>query len=173
MHDPTPSQATPALDKGAVAIGGDNYGNINTGTIINIHGDDIEKNLEVARTVLAASLLAPPLDAQRKADIVDYYRGIALTLSEAAAVLRQGQIPHGKCGEMLGHAQMLVATIGDVIGQAQAVALAEKLLDSCRVEAFGHQFMNLPPAERDAKFGELDEAAGYFRAAADALRLRR
>jgi hypothetical protein len=173
LPEPIPSPSAPALGNSAVAVGGDNYGTINTGLIVNIHGDDIEKNLQVARTVLAASLLAPPLDPQHKADIVDFYHRIAQTLIDAAAALRQGQIPHGKCGEMLYHAQTLAATIGDVIGQPQAAALADKLLDSYRVEAFGHQFMNLPPAERDAKFGELDEAAGYFRAAADALRLRR
>jgi hypothetical protein len=157
----------------AVMVGGDNYSTINTGVIINIHGDVIEKNVEIARTILAASLLAPPLDAQRKADIVDYYRSIAQTLSDAAQALRQGDIPHGKCGEMLGYAQMLVATIGDVIGRDQAAALSGKLMESYQVEAFGHQFMHLPPAERDARFGELDEAAGYFRAAAASLRLRR
>ena len=40
-------------------------------------------------------------------------------------------------------------------------------------ESFGHQFMHLPQAERDAKFGVLDEAAGYFRAAARSLQVRR
>jgi hypothetical protein len=162
-----------AVGAQGVAIAGANYGAINTGVIIHIHGDDIEKNREVARTILAATLLSPPLDPQRKKAIAGYYRRIAKTLSEAAEALRQGIVPHGKCGEMQGYAQQLPTEIGDVIGQPQAAALSQKLMESYAVEHFGEQFMHLPQAERDAKFGELDEAAGYFRAAARSLQVRR
>lgn len=157
----------------AVVVGGDNFGTINTGVIVNIHGDDIQKNREIARAILAASLLAPPLDPKRKQRIARYYRAIAKTLVEAAEALRQGVVPHGKCGEMLGYAQQLPVEIGDVIGQEQAEALSQKLMESYQVESFGHQFMHLEKAERDAKFGMLDEAAGYFRAAARSLQIRR
>lgn len=167
-----PSGAAAAGDR-AVAVSGDNYGTINTGVIVNIHGDDIEKNRDVARTILAATLLAPPLDPKRRKAIAGYYRAIARTLAEAAAALRQGVVPHGKCGEMLGYAQQLPAELGDVIGQQQAAALSQKLMESYAVEHFGGQFMHLPHAERDAKFGGLDEAAGYFRAAARSLQVRR
>lgn len=159
--------------RGGVAVHRDNYGTINTGVIVNIHGDNIEINRDVARAIFAASLLAQPLDPQRKADVVAYYLRIATTLGEAAESLRQRIVPHGKCGEMLGYAKTLVESIGDVIGPEQAEALAEKLMLSYRVESFGQQFMHLPDAERNAKFGELDEAAGYLRAAADSLRMRR
>jgi hypothetical protein len=168
-----PPQGTTTIGNHAVAIGGNNVGTINTGVIVNISGDDIEKNIDVARMILAASLLAPPLDPARKANVADYYLRIATTLSEAADALRRGVVPHGKCGEMRFHAEHLPETIGDVIGPTQATALSCKLMESYKVESFGYQFMSLPPAERDAKFGGLDEAAGYFRAAADALRLRR
>jgi hypothetical protein len=157
----------------AVVVGGDNHGTINTGVIVNIHGDDIERNRDIARTILAATLLAPPIDAARKKAITAYYRAIAKTLGEAARALREGTVPHGKCGEMLGYAQQLPAELGDVIGQQQAAALSRKLMESYAVEHFGGQFMHLPQAEREAKFGGLDEAAGYFRAAARSLQLRR
>jgi hypothetical protein len=164
---------TGSLGNGAVAVSGDNYGPINTGVIVNIHGDDIERQRDAARVILAATLLAPPLDAQRKKAIARYYRGIAKTLSDTARALRQGTIPHGKCGEMLGYAHQLPAEIGDVIGQAQAAALADKLLESYRLEHAGDDLDGLSPAERDARFGLLDEAAGYFRAAARSLQVRR
>lgn len=163
---------TISLGERAVAIQGDNLGSINTGVIINIHGDDIEKNRDVARTILAATLLAPPLEPKRKKAIASYFRAIAKTLVEAAEALRQGVVPHGKCGEMLHYAHRLPAELGAWIGQAQAEALAQKLMESYNVESFGHQFMHLPAAERDAKFGTLDEAAGYFRAAARSLQVR-
>lgn len=87
--------------------------------------------------------------------------------------MRQGTVPDGKCGEMLSYAHELAMAIGDVIGQEQAAALSRKLLESYQVESFGHQFMHLPTIERNAKFGGLDEAAGYFRAAARSLQVRR
>jgi hypothetical protein len=168
-----PVSATVVSGDGAVAVGGDNQGTINTGVIVNIGGDDIEKNRAIARTILAATLLAPPLDPARKRAIARYYRAIAKTLTEAAEALRHGVIPHGKCGEMLGYAHQLPAELGDVIGQQQAAALSQKLLESYAVERFGHPFMHLPKPERDAKFGLLDEAAGYFRAAVRSLQVHR
>lgn len=99
---------------GAVALGGDNHGSINTGVIVNIHGDGIERDLGIARTILAATLLAPPLDKQRKRAITASYRAIAKTLSEAAQAPRDGVVPYGKCGEMLDYAQQLPAELGDV-----------------------------------------------------------
>lgn len=157
----------------AVAVGRANHGPINTGVIVNIHGYDIEKSRQIARSVLAATLLAPSLDLKGKKAIGRYFRGIAKTRSAAAEALRQGEVPHGKCGEMLGYAQQLPAELGDVIGQEQAEALSQKLMESYAVEHFGAQFMHLPQAEREAKFGGLDEAAGYFRAAARSLQVRR
>jgi hypothetical protein len=169
------AQGPGAMAVGAqgVGIAGANYGTINTGVIVNIGGDDIEKNREIARTVLAATLLSPPLERKRKQAIARYYREVAKTLADAAESLRQGVVPHGKCGEMLGHAQQLPAVIGDVIGREQAEALSRKLLEAYQVEQFGVQYMGMPRAERDAKFGQLDEAAGYFRAAARALQVKR
>ena len=161
-----------ASGEAAVAVGGANLGTINTGVIVNIHGDDIQRNRAIARAILAATLLAPPLDAARKKAITAYYRAIAKTLGEVANALRAGTVPHGKCGEMLGYAQQLPAVLGDMIGQPQAAALAQKLMESYAVEQFGVQFMHLPQAERDARFGGLDEAAGYFRAAARSLLVR-
>ena len=106
---------TISLGERAVAIQGNNQGSINTGVIINIHGDDIEKNRDVARTILAATLLAPPLEPKRKKAIASYYRAIAKTLVEAADALRQGVVPHGKCGEMLHYAHRLPAELGDFV----------------------------------------------------------
>jgi hypothetical protein len=111
-----------------VAVGGDNYGPINTGIIINIHGDDIQRQREASRVILAATLLAPPLDPARKKAVAGYYRRIAKTLTETAKGLRAGTIPHSRCGEMLGYAHELPAALGDVIGQEQAKALLDRRL---------------------------------------------
>jgi hypothetical protein len=107
---------TVTLSERSVAVGGNNYGPINTGVIINIRGDDIEKQREVSRFILAATLLAPSLDPERKKAGAGYYRRIAKTLTETAKGLRAGTIPHGRCGEMLGYAHELPAALGDVIG---------------------------------------------------------
>lgn len=171
--EPQPASRAGSLGERAVAVGGNNFGTINTGVIVQIGGDDIERNTQIARTVFAATLLAPPLEPKRKKAIASYYRAIAKTLVEAAEALRQGAVPHGKCGQMLGYAQQLPREIGDVIGQEQAMELSRKLMESYRVEHFGGQFMHLPHTERDAKFAGLDEAAGYFRAAARSLQVRR
>jgi len=161
-----------------VAVQGDNFAAINTGSIsthivLQIQGDDAEKNLAAARAVLQATLQAAPVDPARKAAIIDYYQAIAQTLEGAADELRQGRIPHGRCGELRGHAEQLPLVVGDVIGPDMARAIADKLLECYEVERFGSRFMGLPPAQRNEKFALLDDAAGYLRAAGQALRVRR
>ena len=168
----TPRAGAASLGNQAVVVSGDNLGSINTGVIINISGDGFEKNLAIGRTILAAALLAPPLDEKRKKAITAIFRAIAKTLTEAASALREGQIPSGKCGELLYYSQQLPSALGDVFGAEQAAALSQKLQESYNVEGFGYQYMQLPEAERNVKFGVLDEAAGYFRAAARSLVLR-
>lgn len=169
------AQGQNAMAVGAhgVGIGGNNSGLVNTGVILNIQGDDVERYLELARAINAASLLAPPMDAARVQRITEYYNNIALTLDESAAVLKQRVVPHGKCGELYGYAMNLPADIGDAIGVEQARAFAEKLKESYQIESFGSQFFHLPQNEMEAKFAQLEEAAGYFRAAAKSLRVRR
>ncbi|MEO7703419.1 MAG: hypothetical protein ABIV92_02140 [Thermoflexales bacterium] len=161
-----------AVGAGGIGIGGNNSGNI-AQIVVNIHGDDADKQVEIARATLAATLLAPPAEAARKQAISAYYLDIAGTLHEAAEALRHLQVPHGTCGQMLFHADQLPGVVGDFIGQELASALQAKLRESYSLEAFGAQYFGLPPAEREVKFGQLDEAAGYFEAAARAIRVRR
>lgn len=183
---PEPSAAPPpaslSLGSSAVGVQGDNLAAINTGTIttnvvLQFSGDDVEKNLAVARAILQVTLQAAPVDPQRKAELMAYYDASARTLEEAAEELRQGRIqgriPHGRCGALRGHAEQLPLVAGDVIGPDMADVIARKLLECYEVERFGTRFMHLPPAERDEKFALLDDAAGYLRAAGQALRVRR
>lgn len=180
MPNPSaPQSPVPAsLGISAVAVQGDNLAPINTGTIstnvvLQITGDDAEKNVAVARAVLQATLQAAPVDPQRKAELMAYYSAIAQTLEEAAQELREGRIPYGHCGALRGHAEQLPLVAGDVIGPDIAAAIATKLLECYEVERFGTRFMHLPSAERHEKFALLDDAAGYLRAAGQALRVRR
>jgi hypothetical protein len=93
--------STDASDDRIVTIGKDCYGMISTGTLVNIHGDDTDKNRDIAHTVLAASLLAASLNPKPKNAIARYYRAIAKTLTEAAEALRQIMVAHGNCNEIL------------------------------------------------------------------------
>lgn len=175
---PNLDDASTVLGTAAVAVQGDNLAPINTGSItthvvLQIQGDDAEKNVAVARALLQATLQAAPVDPARKAALIDYYNAIAQTLEEAADELRQGRIPYGHCGALRGHAEQLPLVAGDVIGPDMAEAIAAKLLECYEVERFGTRSMHLPPAERDEKFALLDDAAGYLRAAGQALRVRR
>ena len=179
---PNPPTDLPPISAGlgtaAVAIDGDNLAPVNTGTIsttvvLQITGDDVEKNVAVARALLQATLQAAPVDPQRKAELVAYYAAISQTLEEAAQELREGRIPYGLCGALRGHAEQLPLVAGDVIGPDMASAVGAKLLECYDVERFGARFMHLAPAERDEKFALLDDAAGYLRAAGQALRVRR
>jgi len=170
--------ASTALGTAAVSVQGDNLAPINTGSstthvVLQIKGDDAEKNVAVARALLQTTLHAAPVDPARKAVLIDYDNAVAQGLEEATDELRQGHIPYGRCGAFRGHAEQLPLVAGDVIRPDLAAAIAARLLECSEDERFGTRCIHLLPAERDEKFALLDDAAGYLRAAGQALRVRR
>ena len=83
MPNPSAPQSPVPTSLGiaAVAVQGDNLAPINTGTIstnvvLQITGDDAEKNVAVARAILQATLQATlqaaPVDPQRKAGLMPF-----------------------------------------------------------------------------------------------------
>jgi len=131
--------------------------------------------MEIIGTLLAFAKgvfgLKSSIDAsnREKADrVAGYMDAVAKTISDAATELRLGKIPHGKCGEMAGHASMFEATVSGVVDAARARMLADQLQSVYDIERAHAELQNALHA--DKKIAELDEAAGLLRAFAASLR---
>jgi hypothetical protein len=89
-------------------------------------------------------------------------------MAAVAQSIHQGQIPHGKCQQMLVFSQTLVETIGDEIGKAKAQAFALQLAKAYEVELILSQLGS--GKERDDQLADLDKISGVFEATAISIR---
>jgi hypothetical protein len=129
--------------------------------------DKVDLNVSVAKTIYYSAVSLRSQSPARRKQVAGYLRGIAMTINAAVAELSAGQPAHGKCGEMLGHASLLVGEIGDLIGIDKARMLEAKLREAYDVETFLQIYQQ--PAERADRFGQLAFAAGFYNAAAAAV----
>ena len=102
----------------------------------------------------------------RKQKVAEFIGGIAQIIEVTSAALKQGIYPHGSCQELLAHAEHMVQAVGDLIGEAKAAALADRLKEVWQIEKLYGQLQSAPPEQRDRSLGTLDQAAGLFRATA-------
>jgi hypothetical protein len=142
-----------------------------TDVILSLAGDEINRQLEIARLIRLELAAAQPVQSDRKQQIEAYLNGIAQTLEDCVPVLKQRCVPHGKCGELQFHAQNLSGMVGDLIGPTRADAFKQQLIAAHEIEIFGAHHFNLPQSEMDAVFDQLLYAAGYFRAAGSSLKV--
>ena len=107
----------------------------------------------------------------RTARVADYFSNLAQTIEDTSAYLKKGVYPHGECAELRFHADKMVSTIGDLIGNDKAQEYANKVLDVWEIERMHGELMSVSEAEKQEKLKVLDEAAGYFRGVSAHLRV--
>jgi hypothetical protein len=90
---------------------------------------------------------APSLTASRKAEVADYFDHVGVCLEAVHDSLQHDVVPHGRCAELEGYAQMLPATIGDYLGADKAQELSDLLLAAHRVEGLWDE-LNASPDKR-------------------------
>ena len=110
---------------------------------------------------------------QRKDKIADYFSHLGQIIEDTSALLKKGQYPHGQCAELQMHAQQMVATIGDLIGNEKAQDYQNQVMQVWQIEKLFGELQTLTSDEKTDKFKTLDAAAGYFRGIAAHLRISR
>ena len=128
----------------------------------------IEAILLVARELFGLRVNLENAKRERRERIAQYLETIATTLSEVATELRLGRVPHGKCAEMGGHADLLHETIGNAIDTERVRELASVLKGAHEVEQIYYELDNARGS--DTEIAKLDEAAGLFRALAASVK---
>jgi hypothetical protein len=135
-----------------------------------LHGmsaDQATINVNVAKSIYYATQSMRAQGPERRAKIAAYLRGIARTINDAVVELSAGVVPHGKCGEMMGHAQMLDEQIGDLLGAKKSEALTRQLMEAYDIERMLYEIGDAK--ERVERLGKMSFAAGYYNAAAAAI----
>lgn len=108
-------------------------------------------------------------DARRE-KVTQYLDEIAKTIHEAAQTFKAGDVPHGSCAVMEQLALALPKTIGDFVGDTEALDLQGKLLRAHNVETFMYGIPKKNNKEREESIAQMEKAAGLFKAAAITIR---
>ena len=109
----------------------------------------------------------------RKKQVAKFLSELAQIIEDVSASLSKSIYPHGKCQELLTHANALEEAIGDLIGQKKAVSLARQLREVWEIEKLHDELGKKTEAARAKNLHVLDQAAGLFRATAAQVRVSR
>ena len=97
---------------------------------------------------------------ERKDRIAEYFLTIGNIIQEAADIFKKGDIPHGKCQQMLDHAQYFSDVVGDTIEPDKAKEFQQKLIESHEVELLASEILGQDGSEQ--KIAELERISGSF-----------
>lgn len=136
----------------------------------------IEEILKVAKELWAIKGSFSKAKRERRERLATYFEHISKCLEETAKALRAGNIPHGRCGEMLGYANTFTETVKGVISEKEARDYAQRLGAAHDIEYAlmqrEREMMDeiADPLYRESQLGKMEEASGVFQALANSIR---
>ncbi len=105
---------------------------------------------------------------ERKDRIAEYFLIIGNIIQEAADIFKIGDIPHGKCQQMLDHAVYFDDVVGDTIEPDKAQEFQNKLIASHEVEMLASEILGQDGSEK--KIAELEKISGSFLSLSSAIK---
>lgn len=106
--------------------------------------------------------------AERRQGIADYFDNISTCLHEVHHSLAADVVPHGRCAELEGYAEVLPRVVGDYVGAGRADELSGLLAGAHRVEGLWYVFKESP--DKMAQLPLIEKVAGRFTALANSVR---
>ncbi|PVX27559.1 MAG: hypothetical protein CW716_01690 [Candidatus Bathyarchaeum sp.] len=132
----------------------------------------IDEILNVAKELWSIRQTFNKAKQDKREKMATYFENISSCLEQASATLRGGEIPHGKCGQMLGYARMFPETVEGVISEEKAEEFTSKLIEAHGIEhatKIGEKEF-ADAVYSDQQIGKIEEASGQFQALADSIR---
>lgn len=132
--------------------------------------DIIGNILGVVKSLLGMSDQLRAAQHQRRADMATLFEKISTCLATVSSEIRMGNVPHGRCNELITYAQELPAVISKEVGDAKATELGITLHSSYNVEQLAVELKNASDKEPHLK--QIEEASGKFQALANIVRAK-
>ena len=124
--------------------------------------------LDAAKAILGLADQLKTAERQQRADMADLFDKISACLAATSSEIRAGEIPHGRCGELMMYADSLPPLAMGALGDEKAKALGVQLHSAYAVERLAVQIAEA--ADQEPHLAALEEASGTFRALANLLR---
>lgn len=128
----------------------------------------IKDLLDIAQALIGLKSNFSDAKRDRKDRIADYFLEIGNIIQSAADIFKTGEIPHGKCQQMLDHAQYFADVIGDTIEPDQVEEFQRKLMESHEIELLASEILGSENAAE--KIAELEKISGSFLSLAAAIK---
>jgi hypothetical protein len=130
---------------------------------------DVAKGiLDVVKSLFGLSDQLRASNRQRREDMAKLFESISDCLAATSAEIRAGQVPHGRCGELITYAEALPAAIAKEAGEARAKDLGNRLHSAYGVEQLAIELTNVP--DKEPHLAVLEEASGKFKALGNLVR---
>lgn len=107
----------------------------------------------------------------RKDRIAEYFTTVGTIIQEAAEIFKKGEVPHGKCQQMLDQAEYFTQVVGDTIDEDKAKEFQQKLIESHEIEMLVYEI--LQSGDEKEKINELEKISGSFMALGAAIKASR
>lgn len=105
---------------------------------------------------------------ERRVAMAGLFEKISDCLAAVSGEIRAGNVPHGRCGELITYAQELPAAIESEVGRPKADELGGTLHSAYNVEQLANDISRV--SDKEPYLKEIEEAAGKFRALAHVVR---
>ena len=124
-----------------------------------------EKSLSVAQELTVFKNELKKSRRDRRARISHYLREMGTSISGVSSVLRQGNVPKGKCSEFGTNADLLAdvlyETVGDAMFEGELIDLANVMKPARGAKKLYNEMKK--SASSEAEIEKLDKAAVLFR----------
>ena len=108
---------------------------------------------------------------ERKDRIAEYFATVGNIIQEAADIFKKGDVPHGKCQQMLDQASYFAEVVGDTIDKEKAIEFQKKLIESHELEMLVYEI--LESGNKEEKIAEMEKISGSFIALGTAIKAAR
>ena len=83
--------------------------------------------LDAAKAILGLADQLKTAERQQRAEMADLFDKISACLAATSSEIRAGEIPHGRCGELMMYADSLPLLAMGALGEEKAKALIQKV----------------------------------------------
>ncbi len=124
--------------------------------------------LGVAKSLLGLTDKLQAAEQARKEKIASLFEKISDCLVGVSSEIRIGNVPHGRCNELITYAHELPDLIRANVGDQKADELGQTLHSAYNVERMAMDISAV--ADKESCLKEIEEASGKFRALANIVR---
>jgi len=126
--------------------------------------------LGVAKALLELAGRLTAAGQNRKEKTATLFENISGCLAEVSSEIRRGDVPYGRCHELMTYAQELPDLIRAEVGDEKADELGRTLYSAHDVEAVAMGLIGVQ--NKEPCLSVIEEASGKFRAIANMVRAR-